>query len=65
VVYTANEIYPEVIQDLRVRLDWENRQMVWSKMRNFGLRRISKPWPLAADMHVPVGDTIIQKLKPY
>jgi hypothetical protein len=61
----ANEVYAEVIQDLRVRLDWENRQMVWSKMRNFGLRRISKPWPMASDLHVPLGDTIINKLKAY
>jgi hypothetical protein len=27
-----NEIYGEVIQDLRVRLDWENRQMIWSRV---------------------------------
>jgi hypothetical protein len=61
----ANDVYAEVIQDLRVRLDWENRQMIWTKMRNFGLRRISKPWPMASDLHVPIGDTIINKLKAY
>jgi len=61
----ANEIYGEVIRDLQVRLDWENRQLVWSKMRNFGLRRIAKPWPMASDLHVPLGDTIINKLKAY
>jgi len=61
----ANDIYGEVIQDLRTRLPWENRQLVWTRMRNFGLRRISKPWPLASDLHVPVGDTIINKLKAY
>src|SRR5215471_8756625 len=61
----ANDIYGEVIRDLQVRLDWENRQLVWSKMRNFGLRRIAKPWPMASDLHVPLGDTIINKLKAY
>jgi hypothetical protein len=60
-----NEVYAEVIADLRARTSWENRQMVWSKMRNFGLRRVAKPWPAAADMHVPIGDTVINKLKAY
>ena len=61
----GNEIYGEVIRDLQVRLDWENRQLGWAKMRIFGLRRIAKPWPLASDLHVPIADTIINKLKPY
>ena len=60
-----NDLYGEVIRDLQARQPWENRQLVWSRMRNFGLRRIAKPWPMAADMHVPVADTIINKLKPY
>ena len=34
-------------------------------MRNFGLRRIAKPWPMASDLHVPLGDTLINKLKAY
>ena len=60
-----NDLYAEVIGDLAVRSPWENRQKVFARMRNFGLRRRSMPWPGASDMHVPVGDTIIQKLKSY
>lgn len=34
-------------------------------MRHNGLRRARKPGPWAADMHFPLADTIISKLKPY
>jgi hypothetical protein len=34
-------------------------------MRHNGLRRKSKPWPNAADLHFPLIDTIVDKLKPF
>ena len=34
-------------------------------MRKHGVRRARKPWSGAADMHIPLGDTIIGKLKAY
>mgnify|MGYP001002194250 CR=1 FL=1 len=52
-------------QDLEVRKDWETRQTTWYKMRHNGLRRKRLPWPDAADLHYPLCDTTIGKLKPY
>jgi len=34
-------------------------------MRHAGLRRKFKPWPNAADLHYPLADSIINKLKPF
>ena len=60
-----NELYEDIVNDLEDRSTWESRQILWHKMRNQGVERARKPWPGAADMHVPVGDTIINKLKAY
>jgi hypothetical protein len=60
-----NEVYEEIVLDIQDRLMWERRQILWSRMRNHGVRRQSLPWPGAANAHVPIGDTIITKLKPY
>jgi len=53
------------MKDLDDRSDWEGRQILWGKMRKHGVRRARKPWSGAADMHVPLGDTTIGKLKAY
>ena len=34
-------------------------------MRHVGLRRISSPYPGAADLHFPLIDSIIERLKPF
>lgn len=34
-------------------------------MRHDGLRRSSPPWPGAADMHFPLGDTFVERHKPF
>lgn len=34
-------------------------------MRHEGLRRKNKPWAGAADLHYPLADSIIEKLKPF
>lgn len=60
-----HELYGEINNDLRDRLKWEWRQITWQKMRNHGVGRANRPWPGAANAHVPVADTIITKLKPY
>ena len=59
------ELYEQIVEDLEDRQPWERRQILWSRMRNQGVKRTRKPWPGAADMHVPIGDTIINKLKAY
>ncbi len=60
-----NELYEDIVEDLEDRKPWEGRQILWAKMRNHGVKRARKPWPGASDMHVPLGDTIINKLKAY
>ena len=60
----SESIYDLVIDDIKSRAQWETRQGVWYQMRNDGLRRKSKPWPNASDLHFPLIDTTINKLKP-
>lgn len=60
----SEELYNLVVDDVRARVRWETRQGLWYEMRNDGLRRKKKPWPNAADLHFPLVDTTINKLKP-
>ena len=60
-----SELYESICDDLEDRSSWEGRQVIWHKMRNQGVKRARKPWPGAADVHVALGDTIINKLKAY
>jgi hypothetical protein len=60
-----HELFSKISDDLRDRLKWEWRQITWQKMRNLGVGRANRPWPGAANAHVPIADTIIGKLKPY
>ena len=60
-----NELYESICDDLKDRQSWEARQILWMRMRNQGVKRMRKPWAGAADMHVPIADTIINKLKAY
>ena len=60
----SEQLYSLIIDDIKSRSRWEQRQSLWYRMRNDGLRRKVKPWPNAADMHFPLVDTTINKLKP-
>jgi hypothetical protein len=60
-----SDLYQLIVDDIKDRLDWEGRVLLWHKMRTEGVKRPRKPWSGAADMHVPLGDTIIGKLKAY
>jgi hypothetical protein len=60
-----SELFEDINNDLEDRESWQNRQILWSKMRGQGVGRGNRPWPGAANAHVPVADTIISKLKPY
>ena len=57
--------YSEITDALQDRSQWEDRQAVWYQMRHDGIRRQNKPWKNAADMHFPLVDTVIEKLKPF
>lgn len=57
--------HSEILAAIEDRKVWEDRQGTWYQMRHDGLRRKNKPWANAADMHFPLADMIIEKLKPY
>ena len=58
------ELHGAILDDLAKRTAWEQRQTMWYEMRHSGLRRKNKPWPNASDLHWPLIDTNIEKLKP-
>ena len=61
-----NEELIESIQaDIDSRREWAKKQAVWYQVRRDGIRRRNKPWPGAADLHFPLVDTIVDKLKPF
>ena len=55
----------KVYQDIKDRSRWEHRQTLWYEMRHHGLRRKNKPWPHASDLHFPLSDSVIERLKPF
>jgi len=59
-----NSYYTRIIDSLNQRETWENRQRLFYQARYFGVRRKVKPWPTAADLHVQLIDSAIEKLKP-
>ena len=58
------DYYQRIIDCLNQRETWENRQRLFYQARYFGVRRKTKPWPTAADLHVQLIDTAIERLKP-
>jgi hypothetical protein len=61
----SRKLYEKVMDDLTSRKGWEDKQRVWYEMRHNGLRRRNKPFPSAADLHYPLADSQIDKLKPF
>lgn len=59
------ELTGKVSQDVTNRQRWSNRQAKWYKMRHNGLPRLNKPWPTCSDLHFPLVDSTIEKLKPF
>jgi hypothetical protein len=58
------DLYQLLMEDVRARTSWEERQRLWYEMRHGGLRRKKKlPWQ--ADLHYPLADSLINKLKPF
>ena len=57
--------YADICDAIKSRKEWEEKQTLFYKMRHNGTRRRTKPWAGAADMHYPLADTLIEKLKPY
>jgi hypothetical protein len=55
----------EIADSLKNRDDWFRRQETFYKMRHFGLKRIAAPYPGAADLHFPLIDSLVERLKPF
>lgn len=58
------ELFDEINQAVKDRDRWEAKQELFYRMRNGGIRRRFKPYPNAPDLSYPLGDTLIEKLKP-
>lgn len=59
-----SDLNDQILSNLNDRANWENRQIQLYDMRHRGLRRKFKPFPTASDLHWPLIDTNIEKLKP-
>lgn len=55
----------EAFKVLTARATWEQKQRLYYQMRHDGIRRQNKPFPRAADFHLPVVDSAIGKQKPF
>lgn len=55
----------DIFDALKDRSTWEMRQETWYKMRHTGLRRINPPYPGAADLHFPLIDALMERMKPF
>ena len=62
---TPRQLFARAWQILQDRNDWEQKQRRFYIMRHDGLRRRAKPFPSAADLHIPLVDEAISKLKPF
>ena len=59
------ELHDKIITDIKDRSRWEGRQSLWYEMRHQGLRRQNRPWKNASDLHFPLADSVIERLKPF
>lgn len=59
------ELFGLIEGDLDARQRWANKLSGFYTLRRSGHRRTHKPWPLAADLHSPIIDTDIDKMKPF
>lgn len=59
------ELYTLICEDVRARDTWARKQEYWYRMRGPGIRRSRLPWQGAANLHYPLADGIIDKMKPF
>jgi hypothetical protein len=61
----TKKLFSEIEDALDDRSDWEKNQRSWYDLRYEGYPRPSLPYPNAPDMHYPLVDIEIEKLKPF
>lgn len=59
------EIADQIADAVKNRDTWHTRQKTWYTMRHNGIRRTSPPHKGAADLHFPLIDSHIERLKPF
>lgn len=57
-------LYEQVEEAIDKRKSWAAKQTKWYETRAGLRKRASNPYPNAPDLHYPLGDTLIEKLKP-
>lgn len=57
-------IHQRALQALRDRGQWEDKQRLYYRMRHEGVRRVAPPFQGAADMHYPLIDGAVDRMKP-
>lgn len=61
----ARTLHEKLLGALQERSVWEERQALYYEMRHLGIARRNKPFKGAADLHLPLADNAVEKLKPY
>ena len=61
----TQDLFDKINDALSDRSDWERRQTDWYNLRYDGYPRPTLPYPGAPDMHYPLVDIEIEKLKPF
>src|SRR4051812_49060211 len=57
--------YKDILNDLKDRGEWEKRQAVFYKLRHGGIDRKNKPYAGCANLHFPLCDSILERMKPF
>lgn len=61
----SRPLFEKGLEVISSRAVWEQKQRAFYMMRHDGLRRRGKPFPTAADLHFPLVDMNIRKMKPF
>lgn len=61
----SNDLHNQVLDALRARQPWDEKQRQFYAIRNGGMRRSHKPFPGAADTTCQLSDGKIEKAKPF
>lgn len=57
--------YDDILSAINSRSPWEQKMSSYYTLRYDGIRRTAKPYKNAPDVHYPLVDSVIDKLKPF
>lgn len=61
----TSDRYDKILEAIEARGTWETKQLYWYAVRHTGYKRAGKPYPGAPDMHFPLADSLIERLKAF